>query len=85
MKFLCAGLALAGIAYVLFAPTVAVPPGSPVSAAAATEGARRTEAGTPAPREGAATLPRASLDYFPANYVNQGRDGDGNVMTYEHD
>lgn len=24
-------------------------------------------------------------DYFPAGYVNRGRDGDGNVMTYEHD
>lgn len=23
-------------------------------------------------------------DYFPAAYVNRGRDGDGNVMTYEH-
>jgi hypothetical protein len=24
-------------------------------------------------------------DYFPAAYVNHGRSGDGNVMTYEHD
>lgn len=24
-------------------------------------------------------------DYFPSGYVNRGRDGDGNVMTYEHD
>lgn len=23
--------------------------------------------------------------YFPAAYVSRGRDGDGNVMTYEHD
>jgi hypothetical protein len=24
-------------------------------------------------------------DYFPSAYPNRGRDGDGNVMTYEHD
>lgn len=24
-------------------------------------------------------------DYFPSGYVNRGADGDGNVMTYEHD
>lgn len=85
VKFLCSCLALAGIAYVLVAPMDVPPTGSPVSSAAATESTRRTEAGTPALREDAATLSRASLDYFPANYVNQGRDGDGNVMTYEHD
>ncbi len=78
-------IALAGILFVLVAPMDVVPTSSPVSSAAATEGARRTEAGTPALREGAATPSRASLDYFPANYVNQGRDGDANVMTYEHD
>ncbi len=82
---LCSCIALAGILFVLVAPMDVVPTGSPVSSAAATEGTRRTEAGTPARREGAATPSRASLDYFPANYVNQGRDGDGNVMTYEHD
>jgi hypothetical protein len=27
----------------------------------------------------------APSGYFPSGYVNQGRDGDGNVMTYEHD
>jgi hypothetical protein len=27
----------------------------------------------------------APANYFPSGYVNAGRDGDGNVMTYEHD
>jgi hypothetical protein len=27
----------------------------------------------------------ARTEYFPAGYVNRGRDDDGNVMTYEHD
>jgi hypothetical protein len=27
----------------------------------------------------------ARTEYFPAGYVNKGRDDDGNVMTYEHD
>ena len=66
VKFLCTCLALAGVAYVVFAPADVATTASPVSTAAA------------APS-------RASFDYFPANYVNQGRDGDGNVMTYEHD
>lgn len=26
-----------------------------------------------------------TTEYFPAAYPNRGRDGDGNVMTYEHD
>jgi hypothetical protein len=83
--FLSACLGLAGILFVLLAPADLAPTGSPVSSAAATEATHRTEAGTPALREGAATPSRASNDYFPANYVNQGRDGDGNVKTYEHD
>jgi hypothetical protein len=29
--------------------------------------------------------PETVSDYFPAAYPNRGRDGDGNVMTYEHD
>jgi hypothetical protein len=82
---LCCCLAVAGVAYFMFASTDVAPTGSPVSSAAATEGTRGPAAGTSAPREGAATPSRANLDYFPANYVNQGRDSDGNVMTYEHD
>src|SRR5471030_452899 len=27
----------------------------------------------------------ATANYFPSGYVNEGRDGDGNVMTYERD
>ena len=39
-----------------------------------------------APRnERASSAPVAPSDYFPATYGNRGRDGDGNVMTYEHD
>jgi len=84
-KLLYVCLVLAGMGYALFLLKDVVPTGSPVSSAAATEATRRTEAGTPAPREVAATPARASPDYFPAGYENQGRDGDGNVMTYEHD
>ncbi len=29
--------------------------------------------------------PQEAWSYFPANYVNQGKNEDGNVMTYEHD
>ena len=85
LSFLYFYAALAIMAYTLFAPTDGAPAGLPVSSAAATEGTRRTEAGTPAMREGAAMQLRASLDAVPAYDVEQGRGGDGNVMTYEHD
>jgi hypothetical protein len=85
VKLLYVCLALAGIGYALVLLKDVIPAGSPVSSAAATEATRRTVAGRPAAREVAATPAGASLDYFPASYVNQGRDGDGNVLTYEHD
>jgi hypothetical protein len=85
VKLLYVCLALAGISYALFLLKGVGPTGSPVSSAAATEATRRTDAGTPASREVAATPGHASFDYFPANYVNQGQDSDGNVTTYEHD
>ena len=36
-------------------------------------------------RENALGAIAASADYFAAGYSNLGRDGDGNVTTYEHD
>ncbi len=36
-------------------------------------------------RENRAGSSAEPTDYFPSGYVNRGRDGDGNVMTYEHD
>ena len=84
-KFLCCGLTLGGISFVMFAAASIALTGSPESSAAATVGTCWTDAGTPVAGEGAATLSGASLDYRPANYVNQGWDDDGNVIAYEHD
>jgi len=46
-------------------------------------------AGNSAPTSGHQAIQGAAasqvMDYFPSGYVNRGRDGDGNVMTYEHD
>jgi hypothetical protein len=47
--------------------------------------ARPADAGGAARNETASSVPATPPDYFPAGYVNRGRDGDGNVMTYEHD
>jgi hypothetical protein len=47
--------------------------------------AKPADAGGAQRNESASGGPAASPDYFPAGYVNRGRDGDGNVMTYEHD
>lgn len=78
-------LFLASAAYVVFGgayETASSPEGAISVAAAALE---------PADGHGAARKQNASgssaepTDYFPAGYVNRGRDGDGNVMTYEHD
>jgi hypothetical protein len=54
---------------------------SPIAAVAAKPAA----AGGAQRNERAASGPATPPDYFPAGYVNRGRDGDGNVMTYEHD
>ena len=35
--------------------------------------------------ESAAPGSGSSVDYFPAGYTNQGKDGSGEVKTYEHD
>jgi hypothetical protein len=43
------------------------------------------DAGGGSLREEASSSAAEPTDYFPAGYVNRGRDGDGNVMTYEHD
>jgi hypothetical protein len=43
---------------------------------------------TSEPANASSTAPSISMvqpaDYFPAAYPSRGRDGDGNVMTYEH-
>ncbi len=78
-------IVIAAFLFVLIMPAIVVPTGSSVSWAATTESTPRTQADTPALREGAVMPSRASLDYFPANYVNRGRIGDGNVVTFEHD
>jgi hypothetical protein len=80
-------LFLASLAYVAFGGTLALEaspvfePETPIAELAVitadTGGALR--------RENLAGSSAEPADYFPSGYVNRGRDGEGNVMTYEHD
>jgi len=76
---------LASIVYVAFGgaldPSLGTEPETLHFAATA----EPTGAGSAAHEKKASNSSDASTDYFPAGYVNRGRDGDGNVMTYEHD
>jgi hypothetical protein len=76
-------LLLASLVYVLFGGAFAIE-ASPLSEAQASIASATLE---PANVGRAATSISMvqPADYFPAAYPNRGRDGDGNVMTYEHD
>jgi hypothetical protein len=79
-------LFLTSVWYVVFGGNyeVAASPEAGTSVAAA---ARPAAAGG-APRSGNVSSNYATPSeeiFFPAAYANRGRDGDGNVMTYEHD
>jgi len=78
-------LLLASLAYVAFGggfePSSAVEAKTRIAAVAP----KPADAGGGSLREEASSSAAEPTDYFPAGYVNRGRDGDGNVMTYEHD
>jgi len=76
-------LFLASLVYALSGGTFAVDV-SPLSEAHASIASATLETAN-----ASSTAPSISMvqpaDYFPAAYPNRGRDGEGNVMTYEHD
>lgn len=78
-------LLVAGLVFLAFGDTLeaswAIEAETRIAALAATP----AHAGVSLPRQDAAGSSAEATDYFPAGYVNRGRDGDGNVMTYEHD
>ena len=78
-------LFLASTAYVVFGGTyeAASSPEAAISVAAAV--LEPADAVGPSRMQNASGRSAEPTDYFPAGYVNRGRDGDGNVMTYEHD
>ena len=80
-------LFLASLAYVAFGGTIALEASPlPEPETAIAEAAVITaDAGGALPREHLAGSSAEPADYFPSGYANRGRDGDGNVMTYEHD
>jgi hypothetical protein len=80
-------LFLASVMYVVFGGAFE-PNASPISKAEARITAiapKPADVGGASLRKDASGSAAEPTDYFPAGYVNQGRDGDGNVMTYEHD
>ena len=80
-------LLLASLVYVVFGGTFALE-ASPVpepKTSIAGPAAKSADVGGAPRNEKASGSSAGPTDYFPAGYVNRGRDGDGNVMTYEHD
>jgi hypothetical protein len=80
-------LFVASLAYVVFGGTLALE-ASPVPEpdVSIAESALITVDAGRAPRIQTVSSGYAKAsDYFPSSYVNRGRDGDGNAMTYEHD
>ena len=80
-------LFLASLAYVAFGGTLALEaspapdPGTSMAEVAVVT----ADASGALRREQPAGSSAQPADYFPSSYVNRGREGDGNVTTYEHD
>lgn len=80
-------LFLASLAYVAFGGTLALEaspapdPGTSMAEVAVVT----ADASGALRREQTAGSSAQPADYFPSGYVNRGRDGDGNVTSYEHD
>lgn len=78
-------LFLASVGYLVFGGAYEVVSAPKAEASITRVAAKPADAGGAPRNEKASSGPATSSDYFPAGYVNRGRDGDGNVMTYEHD
>lgn len=78
-------LFLASLVYVASGGTYEVVSALEAKTSIAAPAAKPADAGGAPRNEKASSGPAKPSDYFPAGYVNRGRDGDGNVMTYEHD
>ena len=76
---------LATCAYVAFGRTLKASSALHAEALLSTVAGRAAAAGVASRNEEVLGSSPEPTDYFPAGYVNQGRDGDGNVNTYEHD
>ena len=78
-------LFLASTAYVVFGGTyeLASSPEAAISVAAAV--LEPADGGGAARKHDAYASSAEPTDCFPAGYVDRGRNGDGNVMTYAHD
>lgn len=78
-------LLVAGVVFLAFGDTLeaswAIEAETRIVALAATP----AHAGVRLPGMDAARSSAEPTDYFPAGYVDRGRVGEGNVMTYEHD
>lgn len=80
-------LFLASVAYVTLggALTLEASPAPNRETSKAEVAVMHSVAGGASAAQGAPAGSATVSEYFPAGYVNRGRDGDGNVMTYEHD
>ena len=79
-------LFLASLGYVVLGGAFEPSAGSEPEAQIAKFAVEPADIGRAPPRMQSASVTSAEpTDYFPAGYVDRDRDGEGNVMTYEHD
>ena len=78
-------LFLASVGCIVFSGAYDVVSAPRAETSMAAVAAKPADTGGDSRNEEAQRGPATPSDYFPAGYVNRGRDGDGNVMTYEHD
>jgi hypothetical protein len=78
-------LLLASVGYVVFGGAYEAMSAPKAETSVAAVAAKPADAGGASRNQKASSGPATPSDYFPAGYVNRGRHGDGNVMTYEHD
>ena len=71
--------------YIVFGGTYEVAAAPEAETSIAAIASELADAGAARRNEKASGSYAESNDYFPAGYVNRGRDGDGNVVTYDHD
>jgi hypothetical protein len=78
-------LFLASMGFVVFGGAFEVAAAPDAQTRVVTIAGKPAGAGTPARSENAPGSAAPPAGYFPADYPNRGRGGDGNVKTYEHD
>ncbi len=78
-------LFVASLEYVVFGGAYAVESAPEVITSNSALAEKPADVGSPAPSENQSDRSAQPAGYFPSAYPDRGREGEGNVATYEHD